>query len=541
MKNIYFRFFLIGLVGLILSGCMVKKTLKKGEAYEKAGMFKDAAELYYNASLKKPTSPELKIALKRAGQLYVDEQAEKIAEASGNGDYKETVYAWLRTREFIDRTGRQGIDLRPDPGMNRYYEEAKERYLSQRYEAGQRLIGEQKFDEAREIFAEINKIDPEYRDTKSYLKQATYEPVYQEGARLFGEGKYMEAYARWQSIFVKDRNYNDVAGKMQEALNERYKQGSVSLMNENFREAAVALGEVFRADPSFKDVRQLFTEARNEPVYRDGISFLSTGKCRSAYYAFDQVLKDAGTYKDSDKQRETALACAQYPVAVATAPKKWQNASIKQFQAVLTGALINQKNIFLKIYDLAAIDQGAIAAMVSQSGSFNNEFLRFLGNNRNLKAVLYADFSELNRSEGTLRKEEKTGFERTITKNATGESITTDKKVRYDEFSQRNSVSVILTYKLVACATGEILLSDRIVESASDEIRYAVYSGSKENLYPSDNRNGQYSINTMNYRSLQNQLRASRTITSIDKLTEKVYGAVSQKIAVQVNNFNPEK
>ncbi|MEI7501624.1 MAG: hypothetical protein WCK84_14400, partial [Bacteroidota bacterium] len=456
-------------------------------------------------------------------------------------DYKSTVYDYITTKDFIEKVANAGVDLKPDPAIKRYFDDAKENYLAQRYEAGQKNMGEQKYDEAKAVFFEIFKIDPDFKDTRNYLKQATFEPIYQDGARLYGEGKYMDAYRKWNSIFEQDKNYNDVADKMKQALNERYKQGSVYLMNENFQDAATALGEVHLADPAFKDVKLLYIEARNEPVYRRGNAFLASGKCRTAYYAFDNVVKDAGIYKDAAQQREKALACAQYPIAVKTFAQGGRTAAAKQFQATLISQLINQKNLFLKVYDLSAVDQRFDQSLVNSSGNIDGNLLRQLGNKQNLKAVLYIDFSELSRNEGTLTKVEKTGFERIVTKNATGETLTVDKQVKYEESSKRNSVTVTLTYKLISIENGETLLSDRVTENKTDEIKYATYFGTNDNLYPAYFQNGAFSIDGGNYRSLQNLLHASKSVTTVETLTDKIFGSVSQKIAGNINNFNPEK
>lgn len=539
LKTLKF-FFFFGLI-LMLQGCMVKSTLKKGASFETAGMFKDAADLYYGACLKKPTNPDLRIALKRAGQLYIDEQAEVIGQSFNRGEYKTTVYGYVAVRDFVDKVSKTGIELRPDPSMQRWFEDAKVSYLAQRYEEGQRLIGDQKFDESRVIFAEIYQIDQDYRDTRNYLKQATFEPLYQEGARLFGEGKYMEAYRKWASIMNQDRNYKDVADQMSQALNERYKQGSVFLMNEQFADAAQALGDVYRADPGFRDVRILFAEARNEPVYRNGNHLLSVGKCRTAYFEFDKVVQDAGVYKDAAALRDKALGCAQYPVAVTTAGKRGNNQQIQQFQSTLMGQMLNQKSLFLKVYDLGSVDQYLAQALIHSAGGFDVNLLRPLSGKQNIQALLYVEFTDFQRYEGNLQRESKTGFERTVTKNAAGESISADTKVTYDEYHQRNNVTMTLVWRLVSVTTGETLLSDRISENASDEIRYANYTGSKDKLYPSVYQNGAYSISTSNYFQLQNLLKASRNILTLNTLTERIFASSSKKIATAIHQFNPEK
>jgi tetratricopeptide (TPR) repeat protein len=526
---------------LFTSGCLVKKTIKKGAAYESAGMFKDAAEMYCKTAMKRPKSPEVKIALKRSGQLYVEDQADNIAQSFNRGDYKTTIYDYISTTDFIAKVANAGVELKPDPAMKRNFDDAKENYLAQRYETGQKNMGEQKYDEAKATFSEIFKIDPDFRDTRNYLKQATFEPIYQDGARLYGEGRYMEAYGKWNSIFKLDKTYGDVAEKMKQALNERYKQGSVLLMNENFQDAAKALGEVYHADPAFKDVKLLYSEARNEPVYRNGNAFLAGGKCRTAYYAFDNVLKDAGTYKDAARLRETALTCAQYPIAVKTSVQGGKTSAAKQFQSAIISQLINQKNLFLKVYDLSVLDQRIDQSLVNSSGSINPELLRRLAINQNIKAVLYVDINEISRNEGTLAKVEKTGFERTATKAATGETSTIDRQVKYEELSKRNSVKVTLTYKLISIENGETLISDRFSEDKTDEIRYANYSGSLDNLYPASFQNGVFSVDGANYRSLQNLLHASKSIASLESLTDKIFESLSRKIAGNINNFNPEK
>ncbi|MEI7725765.1 MAG: hypothetical protein WCK09_11720 [Bacteroidota bacterium] len=541
MRNRTITLVIFTCIILFTGGCMVKKTLKKGAAYESAGMFKDASELYYKTSLKRPKRPEVKIALKRSGQLYIEDQADNIAQSFNRGDYKTTVYDYITTKEFVEKVAKAGVDLKPDPAMKRFFDDAKENYLAQRYEAGQKNIGEQKYDEAKATFFEIFKIDPDFKDTRNYLKQATFEPIYQDGARLYGEGKYMDAYGKWNAIFEQDKNYSDVADKMKQALNERYKQGSVFLMNENFQDAAIALGEVHRADPAFKDVKILYTEARNEPVYRSGNAFLASGKCRTAYFAFDNVVKDAGTYKDAATQREKALACAQYPIAVKTSARYGRFAPTKQFQAVLISQLINQKNLFLKVYDLSVIDQRIDQSLVSSSGNFNTDLLQQLAINQKIKAVLYIDIIEISRNEGTLNKVEKTGFERIVTKKATGETSTYDKQVKYEELSKRNSATVILTYKLISVENGQTLISDRVSETKTDEIRYATYYGTNDNLYPASYQNGAYSVDGGNYRSLQNLLHASKSITSVETLADKIFESASRKIAGSINNFNPEK
>jgi len=542
MKHGYCKAFVfLVLISFLLPACTLKKTMKKAAEFETAGMFKDASDLYYQAYQINSKKAEIKISLKRCGQLYLEELSESIAQSYNRGDYKNTVYDYVTARGFIDKLSRAGLDLKIDPASTRYYGEARDNYLSERYEAGQKTLIEENYDDAKSIFDEIYQIDPNFKDTKSYLNQAKFEPVYQEAARLYGEGKYMEAYQKWHSIFLEDQNFKNVKDQMQQALNERYKQGSLSLMNENFQEAATALGEVYRVDPGFEDVKALFTEARNEPVYRRGNAMLSAGKCRTAYYAFDDVVKDAGNYKDAVRLKENSLQCAQYPIAVAMLAPKGKSAEAGDFKSMLINRMINQNNLFLKVFDLSSVDNGIAQTLMNNAGNLSRAQLQQLAGRNGLKAVLFCNVSELNRNDGKPIKTERAGFERIITKTPAGETSYYDKKVKYDEISQENSVTITLNYKLISTETGEILLTDYFTEDKRDAVKYAVYGGNTNILYPSTYSNGTYSLDERNYQALQMLVRTQKNITSTESLTNSVFETSSQKIAGNINNFNPEK
>ncbi len=515
--------------------------MKKAAEYEAAGMFKDAADQYYQAYQLDAKKVEIKIALKRTGQLYLEELSENIAQAYNRADYKATVYEYVTAIGFVEKLSRAGIDIKIDPSSTRYFEEAKENYLSGKYAEGQKTLMEQNYNDAEGIFKEIFLIDPDFKDTKKYLNQAKFEPVYQEAALLYGEAKFMEAYQKWHSIFLEDQNFKDVKDQLQQALNERYKQGSLFLMNENFAEAANALGEVYRADPGFKDIKILFTEARNEPVYRRGNALLADKKCRTAYFAFSDVIKDAGNYKDAVNLKTTSLQCAQYPLAIGTLAPRGKTTQTAELQSMLINKLIKLNNPFLKVFDLAAVDNYTYQNLINSAGNLTRSQLQQLAGKHGLKAVLFCNVSEFVQNEGKQKKVEKTGFERISTKTTTGEISVNNKQVKYDEISQENSVTMTMNYKLISTETGEILLTDYFTENKSDAIKYAAYNGNSNVLYPAINSNGVLMADDRNFQSLQNLFKAPKNIKTSASLTNTVFEAASQKISGNINNFNPEK
>ena len=532
--------FVIGFI-FLLPSCGTKKMVKQAGKYESAGMFKEASELYYLAHIKKPQKVDITIALKRSGQIYLEELSQNVSNSFKQGNYKETVYQYITARDLVSKFRMAGVDLKPDESMKRYFEDASEIYLAKRYKLGQKLIYELNYNEAKDIFKEIYKISPEYKDTRNYLNQATFEPVYIEGSQFYNEGKYMDAYEKWESIYSSASDYKDVKERMNQALNERYKEGSLLLIDENFDEAAIALGEVFYKDRAYEDVKALYTEARNEPIYRQAAEMLEEGKCRSAYYAYGQIIADAGKYKDANKLEEKALECAQYPIAIQTPVIGKNTARAKDFQSMLNSKLLKLKNPFLKIYDLSAINSRIDRSMKSSSGRINLSLLKELQDRNNIKAVLYCEFTEFETRAGKEKKKEKTGFERTVMKSTSGETSIYDKKVKYAEVSRENMVDVSLTFKLISTETGEILLSDKISKNNNDQTSYATYGGDKDKLYPSTYSNGTYSLNEGGYHSLQEMLRIPSEIKSVDELTNSAFKDITHEVASDINNFDPEK
>jgi len=141
------------IITAFLGGCAVKKMTRQAAQFEAAGMFKEAADLYYQAAMKKPQEVDYRIGLKRTGQVYLDEMSAGIAYSYNRGDHKKTVYDYLLMQEFAAKVKRAGIDLNINYTTQRYYENAKDAFLNERYESGQRFLTEQNYDEARKVFS----------------------------------------------------------------------------------------------------------------------------------------------------------------------------------------------------------------------------------------------------------------------------------------------------------------------------------------------------------------------------------------------------
>jgi len=532
--------YVIFILLLMAAGCTVKKLAKQAVQFEQAGMFKDAAGLYLQALALKPGAFEYKTGLKRTGQLYLDESVAAITSAYNRNDYQTTIYGYRSMQDFASTVRSAGVDLDFDYSTERMYEKACEVYLSERYELGQKLLNEQSFGEAEKVFSEIHSIQPEYKDTRNYLLTSTLEPLYQKGSNHFSRRNFMNAYKEWEKVYQKNPDYKDVKMRMQEALDERYKEGTLWLIEEDFDAAAAALGEVYQIAPDYPDVKARYMEARNEPIYRTSKENLKTGKCRTAYFGFESIIKDAGNYKETKVLKDEALNCAQFPVAVLVGAMPQHNADAAEFEAALTNRLLSYNDPFLKIHQFPDMNSKFFQAVAS-SRSPDRKKLKELTDTYGIKAILMISFAEYEKNEGKLQKFSRTGFERQPVRKTNGETSYYDHQVSYTEYLKQNKASLEMSYQLVSAANGQILLSQRLTGNKEDQTNYATYQGNQKNLYPAKEINNTYSIDLKNYHSLQKLLKSDDRIQSADQLRDDLFEDLSKKIAKAVIEFNPEK
>ncbi len=527
---------------MLITGCAARRMAKQAVEYERAGMFKEAAELYYEASQRKPRNIDYKTGLKRTGQVHVDEVVTGMTTASSRGDYRKVVYDYLAMQEFTSKLNRAGVQIDINHSATSMYDDARVRYLDQRYDEGLQFISQESYDRAKGVFSEIFDIDPDFRDTRTYLNTATLEPLYQRGAEFFNQREFMAAYGEWEKVALSDPGYKDVRSRMDQALSERYKEGTMLLLNEEFSAAALALADVFRVNPDYDDVRELFTEARNEPLYRQALNELDAGNCRQAYWILGDVLEDTGgNYKDARNLRSQSLECARYAIAVHRGIMPNHPSDGEEFENVMIQQILELEDPFLIIHRLPLISSRIHRSFLRASGSLNRTHLRELRQRNDIDAVLVLNFARYSKMEGELERIRKTGFERKTITTEDGELKQQDRQVSYNEYQKENQVTLTMNIQLVSTRNGEILISRRFRSTMQDEMHYADYNGEAKKLYPARRTDRQYVIDERNYKSLQTLLAAGNTIESPEKLRDRLFLELSDEIVFALANFNPEK
>lgn len=215
------RFLLILFVisQVLLASCHSSKHYYKvGAKQENGGLVIEAAESYYTALQRKRTNVDAQIALKRTGQLVLNNLLNDFAKQKNFGDHKSAVYSYQKARSYCDRVQSVGVSLLLSDFYEKDYQDCKNSYLKSLYDEGNGLLQEKKYAEAELKFEEIKRLDPSYKDAGDLGDIAYLEPLYQQGRIALELGNYRAAYNNFDKAIQRKPTYKDAARLKEESL-----------------------------------------------------------------------------------------------------------------------------------------------------------------------------------------------------------------------------------------------------------------------------------------------------------------------------------
>jgi len=328
-------------------------------------------------------------------------------------------------------------------------------------------------------------------------------------------------------------------------LNQKYADGLDKLNREDFSAALMVLTEIKNIDANYKDVQDLYITAKYEPMYRDANQYLETDLYRKAYYTFAAIIKGAGTYKQSVSLKDEAQE--KGTITILVDDFSYTNYTYNQIAQNVTsdikGSLSKLNNPFIRI-----IDPSTLNVNIFQNGQMNMQAANLAG----IKAVLSGKITRASAINGRLKKDNKRGYlkEVTKTKNELGEEIKKVKyiKTSYLEYKQENKASFGLEFKLVSTSDNSIMVSDVFTKNNSDKIHYATFNGDKKKLIPGywkyKDRKSEKDVqkdNKTDIKKLQNLLKADKNIKSSNTLLNEIVNKTTKDLTEKVNKYNPEK
>lgn len=207
-------------MALVLLGCTGSKPMaKRAVKLDQAGMYAEAADMFLGAVQRNPRNIDAKIGLKRTAQLVLEDRLSDFFKASAMGDDRRTaVRTYLEAMAYRDRVERTGVKLEVPDHYRTDFDRVKGEHLMTLYQEGQELLEREDYQGAEKLFAEIAKLEPDYKDASSLQTVAYLEPLYRAGKADLEKGLYRKAYSEFDRIMEKDPGYKDAARLRQEAV-----------------------------------------------------------------------------------------------------------------------------------------------------------------------------------------------------------------------------------------------------------------------------------------------------------------------------------
>lgn len=210
----------------ILSSCASKRFAKKALEFEQAGLYTDAADFYYRSATRNAKNVEAKLGLRKTGQIVLDEKLDIFYTAYKNSRYKEAVGLYMDAQAYVNKLNGAGVRLTLDESYLEYFNESKDYYLEDEYVKAMNALNREDFKNAEILFAQIIKVQPNYKDAATQYTVAKYEPDYRNGISQMQQEKYRSAYYTFFNINKNANGYR----QSKAYLDEAYEKASLTVL-----------------------------------------------------------------------------------------------------------------------------------------------------------------------------------------------------------------------------------------------------------------------------------------------------------------------
>ncbi|WP_430810157.1 MULTISPECIES: hypothetical protein [unclassified Carboxylicivirga] len=210
--------FLMGI--LLLTSCASKRNYNKAQKFDEAGLYADAAALYYKSLKANTNNIDAKLGLQRTGQLVLEDKLETFQAQYNNGTIKSAVYAYKEAEKYHHQLSALGVKLMMPDEQKAYYNDVKDRYLDQLYQKASKALTLEEFVPAEATFRELLALDPNFKDAQSQWIIAKYEPIYRRALQNMETRLYRSAYTDLNTINKATKGYQNSVALQQKCLEE---------------------------------------------------------------------------------------------------------------------------------------------------------------------------------------------------------------------------------------------------------------------------------------------------------------------------------
>lgn len=420
-----------------------------------------------------------------------------------------------------------------------YYESLLRKRTNVDAKIGLKKTGQVVLDNQLANFYKSHSTEDHKRAVYSYMEaQAYFTKVKNVGVNLEFPTHYESSFNESKEIY----------------LSSRYEEALIALENEDFATAEAIIREIILIDDSYGDIKDMKVLAIAEPAYRKGKQLMIQKKYRQAYYSFDGIILQFGSYKDASELREFCREKGAYTVAFLP----FENTSGKSglehaIAAQIINDLLSLNDPFLRIIDRQHLETLLQEQQLGLSGIVDEATAVNAGNLIGAQAVFTGKLITFRMNQGNLQHETRRGYHSySVKKNdpVTGKVVTETqyKKVTYNVFNQSNSVAASFQYKIISTETGEILMADLLNYVEEDKVNYAKYDDNYRFLYPGtwkdpkrESPDDKIFTSASEKRTLNGLFEARSDVKSVETLTMGIYQKIGAEVGRKVKAFNPEK
>ncbi|MBM72519.1 MAG: hypothetical protein CL847_07030 [Crocinitomicaceae bacterium] len=210
----------LGLTMSISSCNGAKAYVKKAKKMEAVGMMEQAAAHYMTALRKKPENLDAITGLKRTGQIVLLQHLADFDEALIRNDRESAINAFQKAEKYFDQVKSVRVTLEFPASKRAMFESVKNAHVQEIYVIGADHLKNLRYDEALEVFENIEELVPGFKDAKELGDYCYCKPRYEEATGHMEHGMFRSAHKLYSEIVARDASYEDAQSRLQESLNK---------------------------------------------------------------------------------------------------------------------------------------------------------------------------------------------------------------------------------------------------------------------------------------------------------------------------------
>lgn len=390
----------------------------------------------------------------------------------------------------------------------------------------------------------LNKFSSSHRNSQH--KEAVY-------AYLDAEKYYNNVASVGVKLDFPDQNKVYFNESKEEYLSQLYRESIKALNIDAFGTAEPLLAEVLSIDAAYKDSHEQWITAKYEPIYRNGLSYFENGLPRKAYYTFEKILKETGTYKESLSYKDQSLKNATITIVVLPfyVQENRNNLIASEVKAKTINEINQLKSPFYKLINDPVISSISDLKRIKEPQTALR-LIKEAGLNISAQSVLYAKILKFTEQTTPLTKSQKPAYLKKVTEvtNEAGltESLIDYSKTTYIEYYRQSKASITIEFTLMDIETGEIMVTDVFTLEDADKLNYAEYNGEYKQLIPgewkkieSKEPTDKIYDDSRTISQLQQKFSAKKELREGHELSTQLIQNAALRIAEKIDLYNPEK